>query len=97
MVSRVGKGDYSFGLGDVQHVQPSTSVTRLGSPASMPLLSSGPAAVTGQTMPFPSQALPAQMMPPGPVSGNTQTIQMPPPLQPQTAKPGFWGSVFGGK
>ncbi len=98
MVSRVGKGDYSFGLGDAQHVQPSTSVTRLGSPAAMPLLSSGPAAGgLGQTTPFPSQTLPAQMMPPGPVSGNTQTIQMPPPPQPQMAKPGFWGTVFGGK
>jgi hypothetical protein len=91
MVSRVGKGDYSFGLGDVQQVQPSLSVTRLGNPAPMSLLPSGPAAFNGQP------TLPAQMMPPGPVSGNTQTIQMPPPPQPQTAKPGFWGNLFGGQ
>jgi hypothetical protein len=96
MVSRVGKGDYSFGLGDVQQVQPSMSVTRLGNPAPMSLLPSGPAA-SGQTIPFPSNTLPAQMMPPGPVSGNTQNIQVPPPPLSQRAQPGFWGSVFGGK
>jgi hypothetical protein len=91
MASRVGKGDYSFGLGEVQHPQPSMSVTRLGNPAPLSLLPSGPTAVTGQ------HTLPAQMMPPGPVSGNTQTIQMPPPPQPQTARPGFWGNLFSGQ
>jgi hypothetical protein len=97
MASRVGKGDYSFGLGDVQQVQPSMSVTRLGNPAPLSLLPSGPTAFNGQTTPLSSQTLPAQMLPPGPVSGNTQNIQVPPPPQPQRAQPGFWGSMFGGK